>query len=193
MNRLPQDRYRSGTARHARGEAPSLAAQHQQMITEHSWAGHASHLSSQTSRPILTPSDPSAVGPQILVIDDSPTIRSIMEVCHKRAGFSIQTFADGIEVFKLVLANQTLTLSLIYLDIEMPCMDGFDVARRLHARPALAGVPILMFSGRDKMLDRLKGLLAGAKGYVTKPFREQDILALTRSYLSPVASGSVTK
>lgn len=189
MNRLPQDGYGSSTARPAMGEAPLLAAQHQQIITDHSWASHASHLSSQPYRPMLTSSDPSAIAPQILVIDDSPTIRRIMEVCHKRAGFSIQTFADGIEALKWLLANQTLIPSLIYLDIEMPRMDGFDVARNLRAKPTLAGIPILMFSGRDKTLDRLKGLLAGAKGYVTKPFREQDILALTRSYLSPAESG----
>jgi DNA-binding response OmpR family regulator len=140
-----------------------------------------------------TPSNLSAAAPQILVIDDSPTIRKIMEVCHTREHISIQTFTDGIEALRWFTEHPTLLPSLIYLDIEMPRMDGFEVARRLHSKSALVGIPILMFSSRDKVIDRLKGRLAGAKGYVTKPFREQDVIALTRSYLWPEESGAVAK
>jgi DNA-binding response OmpR family regulator len=128
-----------------------------------------------------------------LVIDDSATVRKIMEMCHRRSGFAIQTFADGVEALRWLSANQAIIPSLIYLDIEMPRMDGFEVARALHTKSAFASVPILMFSSRDKTLDRLKGRLVGARGYVTKPFREQEILAITRSYLLPAESVAVAE
>jgi CheY-like chemotaxis protein len=138
---------------------------------------------------MFSPSDISPdSAPQVLVVDDSPTIRKIMECCHRRAGFSIRTFADGVQALQWFSAHPALLPSLIYLDIEMPRMDGFEVLLILRARPVLVNVPVLMFSGRDQTLDRLKSRLAGAKGHVTKPFREQDILALTRSYLLPLAS-----
>lgn len=116
-----------------------------------------------------------------------------MEVCHRREHISIQTFADGIEALRWFIEHPILLPSLIYLDIELPRMDGFEVARTLRSKPALVGIPILMFSSRDKVIDRLKGRLAGAVGYVTKPFREQEILALTRSYLRPEESGAAAK
>lgn len=140
--------------------------------------------------PLVAAGSPSHL---ILVIDDSATVRKIMEMCHRRAGFAIQTFADGVEALRWLSVNQAIIPLLIYLDIEMPRMDGFDVARALRAKSAFASVPILMFSSRDKTLDRLKGRLAGARGYVTKPFREQEILAITRSYLPPAESVAVAE
>ncbi len=124
------------------------------------------------------------LAPQILIIDDSATVRKILETWHRRNGFSTATFADGIQALQWVSAHPTLIPKLVYLDIEMPRMDGYDVAHLLHARPSFARVPIVMISGRDGVLDRLKGRLAGARGYMTKPFRGQDILVQTLSYVS---------
>lgn len=129
--------------------------------------------------------------PQILVVDDSPTIRRIMEVCHTRAGFSLQSFADGVEALRWLRQHPFVIPSLIYLDICLPHMDGYDVARILHSWSYLAAVPVVLLSGRDGMLDRLKGRLVGAKGYITKPFRSEDILSHTRHYLSRGNSSSL--
>jgi twitching motility two-component system response regulator PilG len=123
------------------------------------------------------------VVPQILVIDDSLTVRKIMETTHRRQGFSLQTFGDGVEALQWLHEHPTVIPLLVYLDICMPRMDGYDVARHLHSRPHLSAVPIVMLTGRDGVLDRLKGRLAGAKGYITKPFRGEEILIETLHYL----------
>jgi DNA-binding response OmpR family regulator len=67
-------------------------------------------------------------------------------------------------------------------------MDGYEVARRLKIKPQFSNTVIVMLSRRDGMIDRLKGRLAGAKDYITKPFKTQDIISVTESYLGMPAS-----
>lgn len=131
---------------------------------------------------------PLLVPPQILVIDDSLTVRKIMETTHRRQGFSLQAFGDGVEALQWLHQHPTVVPLLVYLDICMPRMDGYTVARHLHSRPHLSAVPIVMLTGRDGILDRVKGRLAGARGYITKPFRSEEILSETMCYLFGSAS-----
>jgi DNA-binding response OmpR family regulator len=119
-----------------------------------------------------------------VVIDDSITVRAIMETTHRRCGFALQTFADGVEALQWFQRHATVIPSLIYLDVCLPRMDGYDVARHFRRCPRLATVPIVMLSGRDGVLDRLKGRLAGAHGYLTKPFRGEEIVQHTLCYVS---------
>ena len=70
---------------------------------------------------------------------------------------------------------------LVFLDIGLPKMDGYEVARRLKTKPQFSNAVIVMLSRRDGMIDRLKGRLAGAKDYnITKPFKTQDIISIAR-------------
>ena len=62
-------------------------------------------------------------------------------------------------------------------------MDGYEVARRLKSKPQLSHTVILMLSRRDGVIDRLKGRLAGAKEYITKPFKTQDMISVIESYV----------
>jgi CheY-like chemotaxis protein len=123
--------------------------------------------------------------PIILGIDDSLTVRTILELTHRRQGLPLRSFADGVEALRWLQEYPTVTPDLIYLDIGLPRMDGYEVTRHIRSRPHLAHVPIVMLTGRDGLLDRVKGRLAGATGYVTKPFRSQDILRETWRYLLP--------
>jgi DNA-binding response OmpR family regulator len=124
--------------------------------------------------------------PHLLVIDDSATIRTIVEICHRRAGFTVTSFVDGVEALTWLSRSRAALPPLIYLDIEMPRMDGYEVARQFHARPDFAQTTLILLSGRDGVMDRLKGRLAGAKAFLTKPFRAEQMLALSRLYLSPL-------
>lgn len=72
---------------------------------------------------------------------------------------------------------------LVFLDIGLPKMDGYEVACRLKIKPQFSNTVIVMLSRRDGMIDRLKGRLAGAKDYITKPFKTQDIISVTELYL----------
>ncbi len=182
-DRLPQERWPLDITHPAtRGEASSLALPPRYPLSQPA-----------STKPVPFPhtgptcfdvSEAPLSVPPILVIDDSPTIRKILEVTHRRQGFSLQTFADGVEALRWLQSHPTMIPSLVYLDICMPRLDGYEVAHHLHSRPHFSAVPIVMLSGKDGVLDRLKGRLVGATGYITKPFRSEEILTATRHYLS---------
>lgn len=119
----------------------------------------------------------------VMVIDDSATVRKIVETCLKREGFDVQTFPDGIEAMRWFTQPNVRIPDLVILDIGLPKMDGYEVARRLKSKPQLSNTIIIMLSRRDGMIDKLKGRLAGAKDYLTKPFKTQDIISVIESHL----------
>jgi DNA-binding response OmpR family regulator len=120
----------------------------------------------------------------IMVIDDSPAIRKIVETCLKREGFTVASFADGIEAMQFLTSPQARVPDLVVLDIGLPKMDGYEVARHLKTKQQFGNTIIVMLSGRDGVIDRLKGRLAGAKDYLTKPFRTQDVMSVIHSHLN---------
>ena len=124
----------------------------------------------------------------IMVIDNSTTVRKIIETCLGRQGFQVLGFSDGIEAMRWLMGPTSRVPDLVLLDIGLPKMDGYEVARRLKIKPQFSNTVIVMLSRRDGMIDRLKGRLAGAKDYITKPFKTQDIISITESYLGMPAS-----
>ena len=120
----------------------------------------------------------------VMVIDDSTTVRKIIETCLGREGFEVIGFPDGVEAIRWLTSPGAHVPDLVILDIGLPKMDGYEVARRLKAKPQFANTVIVMLSRRDGMIDRLKGRLAGAKDYITKPFKTQDIVDIAQTYLS---------
>lgn len=124
----------------------------------------------------------------VMVIDDSITVRKIIETCLGRQGFQVLGFPDGVEAMRWLMEPTSHVPDLVLLDIGLPKMDGYEVARRLKIKPQFNNTVIVMLSRRDGMIDRLKGRLAGAKDYITKPFKTQDIISITESYLGMPAS-----
>jgi len=119
----------------------------------------------------------------VMVIDDSPTVRNILDVCLSRAGYHVKGFHDGVEALQWLLSPQGRLPGLVFLDIGLPKMDGYEVAQHFIARPQCKDTVIIMISRRDGVIERLKARLVGAKEYVVKPFKTQDILALVATYL----------
>src|SRR5579884_3359272 len=111
----------------------------------------------------------------IMLADDSPTIRKIVEVVLSREGYEVVTVPDGVEALRYLLTPQARLPDLILLDIEMPRLNGYQVALSLRKRPPLAHIPLVMLSRRSGVVDRLKGRLAGAHVYLTKPFTQQQL------------------
>lgn len=124
----------------------------------------------------------------VMVIDDSATVRKIIETCLGREGFEVKGFADGVEAMRWLTEPYAQIPNLVILDIGLPKMDGYEVARRLKSKPQFGNTVIIMLTRRDGMIDRLKGRLAGAKDYITKPFKSQDIVQVTQSFLGVPAS-----
>src|SRR5205823_3586150 len=119
----------------------------------------------------------------VMVIDDSATVRKIVETCLRREGFEVKSFPDGVEAMRWLTDPQARIPNLVLLDIGLPKMDGYEVARRLKTKPQFANTVIIMLSRRDGVIDRLKGRLAGAKDYISKPFKTQDIISVIESYV----------
>ncbi len=120
-----------------------------------------------------------------MVIDDSPTVRKIIETCLRREDFAVRGFTDGVEAMRWITNDPEARVpDLVLLDIGLPKMDGYEVARRLKAKPAFSNTIIIMLSKRDGVIDRLKGRLAGAKDYITKPFKTQELIAVIQEQLN---------
>ncbi len=125
----------------------------------------------------------------ILVIDDSATVRMLIETCLRREGFEVKGFPDGIEALRWLTDPSARVPDLVLLDIGLPRLDGYEVAQRLKAMPQLSKTVIVMLSRRDGMLDRLKGRLAGATDYLTKPWTSQELIAVVQSHLVTRSTG----
>ncbi|MGB8346507.1 MAG: response regulator [Ktedonobacteraceae bacterium] len=125
----------------------------------------------------------------ILIIDDSVCVRRILEVTLRKAGYDTKSFPDGYDALRWLASEEARLPALIILDLIMPKMDGYSVLRHLRKRPATARTPIVMLSGRSGLVDRLKGRLAGACVYLTKPFRQQTILEVVRAQLDQTNNG----
>ena len=120
-----------------------------------------------------------------MVIDDSPTVRKIVEVSLKREGFSVVAFSDGIEALRALTTRQLDRIpDLIFLDIDLPKMNGYEIARYLKSKPAWNNTVIVILSRHNGVVDRLKARLAGAQTYLTKPFTTQTILDVVHNNLN---------
>ena len=120
----------------------------------------------------------------VMIIDDSLTVRKIIETSLRREGFSSVSYPDGIEALRALHERRHPIPDLVILDIGLPKMDGYEVARHLKTKQQFGDTIIVMLSARDGVIDRLKGRLAGAKDYITKPFRTQDVMSVIHSHLN---------
>ena len=119
----------------------------------------------------------------VLVVDDSLTVRKMLEICLRRAGYEVKSCEDGVQALLWLNTAQARTPDLIFVDLGLPKLDGYEVIRLLRARPALEHTILVILSRRDGVLDRLKGRLVGAHAYLTKPFKTQEILAVVQAKL----------
>jgi twitching motility two-component system response regulator PilG len=119
-------------------------------------------------------------GKSILVIDDSPTVRKLISGKLEKSGHTVVCAADGVEGLER-LAEQLP--DLVLLDIGMPRMDGYEVCRNIRANEVAKDLPVVMISGKDGFFDKVRGKMAGATGYVTKPFGPETLMKALETYL----------
>jgi len=103
---------------------------------------------------------------RILVVDDDPEIVNLFAYALRRAGYQVEGVLDGRAA--LERARQAPP-DLILLDVMMPGIDGYEVARQLRAEAATAAIPIVMLTARALIADQVEGLQAGANSYLVKP------------------------
>jgi CheY-like chemotaxis protein len=117
------------------------------------------------------------------VIDDSLVVRKTLELSLRQATVEVISFNDGVEALRWMTAPEARIPNLVFVDIGMPKMDGYEVIRRLKSKPAFAGTIFVMLTRRDGMIDSLKSRLVGATVHMTKPFKTQDILKVVSEQL----------
>jgi two-component system OmpR family response regulator len=117
-------------------------------------------------------------GHRVLVVDDEPNIVDVVSMALRFQGFSVESAGTGAEAISAVAAFHP---DLIVLDVMLPDMEGFEVARRLGAQHAR--VPIIYLTARDATEDKVRGLSLGGDDYVTKPFSLEELVARIRSIL----------
>ncbi len=121
-------------------------------------------------------------GKTILVVDDSPTVRKLIAGKLEKSGHTVQCAVDGVEAIEMLHGSLP---DLVLLDITMPRMDGYDVCKEIRQNPAAANLPVVMISGKDGFFDKVRGRMAGATGYVTKPFGPETLMKALEVYLLP--------
>lgn len=118
-------------------------------------------------------------GIKVLVIDDSKTIRRTAESLLVKAGCHVTTAADGFEALGKVIDGRP---DVIFVDIMMPRLDGYQTCALIKNNQALRHTPVIMLSSKDGLFDRAKGRLVGAEQYLTKPFTREELLGAIRRY-----------
>lgn len=121
---------------------------------------------------------------RILVADDDPVILRLLEVNLGLEGFEVETAAGGEEALAQAKEDPP---ALILLDVMMPGMNGWDVARSLKGDRHTAAVPVILLSARAQDEDRRRGEELGVEAYITKPFDPAELAALIRRLARPQA------
>lgn len=126
-------------------------------------------------------SSPPRCAGQVLTVDDSRTIRNLVRMTLEKQQYEVILATDGLEA--LAKMNDHLP-DLILLDITMPRMDGYQLCKIVKNNDATAHIPVVMLSGKDGFFDKVRGRMAGATDYITKPFKPQELVQVVQQHLS---------
>ena len=119
------------------------------------------------------------MGKLILTVDDSASVRQMVEFSLTDAGYSVVQAVDGEDA----LAKITSRVNLVITDLNMPKLDGIGLIRSLRANPGFKGLPILMLTTESQDGKKQAGKAAGATGWIVKPFRPEQLLAVVKKVL----------
>lgn len=117
---------------------------------------------------------------RIMVIDDSQTIRRTAETLLAREGYEVITAQDGFEALSKIADYQP---DVIFVDIMMPRLDGYQACALIKANPRFTQVPVIMLSSKDGLFDRARGRIVGSDEYLTKPFTKDELLGAVRAHI----------
>ena len=117
---------------------------------------------------------------KVLVIDDSNTIRRSAELFLRQAGFEVILAEDGFDALSKITDYEP---QVIFVDIMMPRLDGYQTCALIKQNPRLKSTPVIMLSSKDGVFDRARGRLAGSDRYLTKPFTKEGLIEAVNDYV----------
>ncbi len=121
----------------------------------------------------------SLAGMRVMVIDDSKTIRRTAETLLKKEGCEVLTAVDGFEALSRI---SDLKPHIIFVDIMMPRLDGYQTCALIKNNQQFRGTPVIMLSSKDGLFDKARGRIVGAEQYLTKPFTREELLDAIRRH-----------
>jgi two-component system, OmpR family, response regulator len=122
-----------------------------------------------------------AVGRRVMIVEDDPAIAELLFRTLDRF-YEVYVVNDGAGAVPVAMEVRP---EVILLDVNLPNQDGFAIAQQMKDLPALARIPIIFLTARDRSLDVVKGIQAGAKHYITKPFKIDDVLKKVQKLIPP--------
>jgi len=120
-------------------------------------------------------------GLKILVIDDSKTIRRTAETLLTKEGCQVFTAIDGFDALSKIADHQP---DLIFVDIMMPRLDGYETCSLIKHNKMFKETPVIMLSSKDGLFDRARGRIVGSEQYLTKPFTKDELLGAISNQIS---------
>ena len=128
--------------------------------------------------------EPVNKGVSVMVVDDSITVRKVTSRLLERHNMQVLTAKDGVDAVTLLQEYQP---DVMLLDIEMPRMDGYELARHIRSTPELSAIPIIMITSRTGDKHRNRALELGVKRYLGKPYQEAELLENIYTVLADIA------
>ena len=120
-------------------------------------------------------------GLKILVVDDSKTIRRTAETLLTKEGCQVFTAIDGFDALSKIADHQP---DLIFVDIMMPRLDGYETCSLIKHNKMFKDTPVIMLSSKDGLFDRARGRIVGSEQYLTKPFTKDELLGAVSNQVS---------
>jgi twitching motility two-component system response regulator PilG len=117
----------------------------------------------------------------IVVVDDSSTIRTAAESMLREYGYKIALAENGYEALSLIVDNRP---DIIFMDILMPKLDGYQTCALIKHNIQYKDIPIIMLSSKDGVYDKAKARVVGANDYITKPFTMHDLMAAIKNHVT---------
>jgi len=118
-------------------------------------------------------------GLKVMVIDDSKTIRRTAETLLQKVGCEVVTAIDGFDALAKIVDNNP---DIIFVDIMMPRLDGYQTCALIKNNPDYANTPVIMLSSKDGLFDKARGRIVGSDEYLTKPFSKDELFDAIKQY-----------
>lgn len=123
-------------------------------------------------------------GVKVMVIDDSNTIRRSAEIFLVQAGCQVVLAEDGFDALAKIADHHP---AVIFVDIMMPRLDGYQTCALIKKNPRFAATPVIMLSSKDGLFDRARGRMVGSDEYLTKPFTKDSLLKTVAAHVGMAA------
>lgn len=129
----------------------------------------------------------SLTGVKVMVIDDSNTIRRSAEIFLKQSGCEVFLAEDGFDALSKIATHLP---DVIFVDIMMPRLDGYQTCSLIKRNPRFKSTPVIMLSSKDGLFDRARGRMVGSDQYLTKPFTQESLIEAVTTYAAAGSNNS---